>query len=678
MRIITICYLLLLVGGSACAQNPPQASHESAANNIDAVTLAKGSTATLANTVSGTSSIVFGGSVDTSYDRITIPIANGEPADIGGEDLTVEIWLNASNQNTAGGAAFFNGNIFFDRDDLAGTRSLVFSLHGGRPQIYVQSGASGLQNANTDIRGGWAWLVFQRAQSGAVQVYVNGNREVNASLPGGDISFAPGGPPKNGVIELGGEKHVQGTPAYTGGMSEIRFSNTIRYSAATIAVPAAPLGVDADTVAYWSFSEGSGTLLADSASGQSNATVLFGGSPTAPEWSTDSPYTGASPGVVQFTAGAASVSEAETRLNVDVRRSGGASGAATVQLATSGGTATPGADYDNLTTQLAWADGEQGIRSAEVVLIPDGTVEPDETFTLTLNNATGAALGATTSQSVTILDNDTAGSAGTLAFTQSNFSVDENAGTASISVSREGGTTGAVTANFSTSPGTASAGADYTSVTRSVDFVDGRGGEQSVGVDIANDTLVENNETVQLSLAGANVGMPSSAVLTIVDDDNPMPQPGTLQFSMAAVGVNENAGSAELNVTRIGGSDGAISGNYATADGSASSGSDYQAANGSLNFADGDTAVQQITVNITDDTADEADETFQVTLSGAAVGSPAGVTVTISDNDDPTPPSPPSPPSSSSGGGAMGAFLGMLLAATLLLAFRRVRQRYPG
>src|SRR5262249_42301788 len=49
----------------------------------------------------------------------------------------------------------------------------------------------------------------------------------------------------------------------------------------------------------------------------------------------------------------------------------------------------------------------------------------------------------------------------------------------------------------------------------------------------------------------------------------PTPQPGTLQFSNAAYSVNENAGTATITVTRTGGSDGAVSVNYATSDGTA-------------------------------------------------------------------------------------------------------------
>src|SRR5262249_8619029 len=44
---------------------------------------------------------------------------------------------------------------------------------------------------------------------------------------------------------------------------------------------------------------------------------------------------------------------------------------------------------------------------------------------------------------------------------------------------------------------------------------------------------------------------------------SPTQQPGTLQFSNASYSVNENGGTATITVTRTGGSDGAVSVNYA-------------------------------------------------------------------------------------------------------------------
>jgi hypothetical protein len=74
---------------------------------------------------------------------------------------------------------------------------------------------------------------------------------------------------------------------------------------------------------------------------------------------------------------------------------------------------------------------------------------------------------------------------------------------------------------------------------------------------------------------------------------------------------------------------------YATANGSATSGSDYNAASGTLTFAPGETA-KSFNIVIIDDNVKEPNETFNIVLSNvssATLGSPAGATVTILDND---------------------------------------------
>ncbi len=77
-----------------------------------------------------------------------------------------------------------------------------------------------------------------------------------------------------------------------------------------------------------------------------------------------------------------------------------------------------------------------------------------------------------------------------------------------------------------------------------------------------------------------------------------------------------------------------VSVDFATLDGSATAGSDYTAANGTLTFAAGETS-QTITVLVTGDTTSEADESFFVALSNASQGFIAdNLGVGIIANDD--------------------------------------------
>ena len=77
-----------------------------------------------------------------------------------------------------------------------------------------------------------------------------------------------------------------------------------------------------------------------------------------------------------------------------------------------------------------------------------------------------------------------------------------------------------------------------------------------------------------------------------------------------------------------------VTANYATSDGSATAGSDYTSATGTVTFAPGVTS-QIYSVGILADTTDEYDETFSVTLtspSNATLGTATG-TMLINDDD---------------------------------------------
>jgi hypothetical protein len=128
---------------------------------------------------------------------------------------------------------------------------------------------------------------------------------------------------------------------------------------------------------------------------------------------------------------------------------------------------------------------------------------------------------------LTIVDDDTAG---TLQFSLAADSVGEASGTATISVTREGGASGAVSVDYTTANGTATAGVDYAVAAGTLNWADGDGSPKNFSVTITDDPATEGNETVNLSLAtpsgGATLGSPATAVLTIVDDEN-MPPPPT-------------------------------------------------------------------------------------------------------------------------------------------------------
>ncbi len=147
----------------------------------------------------------------------------------------------------------------------------------------------------------------------------------------------------------------------------------------------------------------------------------------------------------------------------------------------------------------------------------------------------------------------------------------------------------------------------------------------------------------------------------------PTPTPlGTVQFSAATYDAGEGnggggtngttygevnsvesalaaaaGGSTLINITRTDTTQ-AASVDYATANGTASSRTDYAAAFGTLRFAVGE-STKTILIPITDDAFLESPETFSLSLSnpvGVLLGTPATATVTITSNDAADAPSP--------------------------------------
>ncbi|MBL8196606.1 MAG: hypothetical protein JNM06_22630 [Blastocatellia bacterium] len=109
----------------------------------------------------------------------------------------------------------------------------------------------------------------------------------------------------------------------------------------------------------------------------------------------------------------------------------------------------------------------------------------------------------------------------TVQFSATNYMINEDGGNALITVTRTGSTTGTAMVNYATSNGTATAGSDYTATSGTLTFPDGSA-MQSFMVPVLNDNLTEPNETVNLTLSmptGATLGTPSTAVLTITNDD---------------------------------------------------------------------------------------------------------------------------------------------------------------
>ena len=153
-----------------------------------------------------------------------------------------------------------------------------------------------------------------------------------------------------------------------------------------------------------------------------------------------------------------------------------------------------------------------------------------------------------------------------------------------------------------------------------------------------NPTLPAHNN-VDLGPCGVNppttTRRPSSTTTTTV--------PGTLpEVTVSGQVVDEGDGAADFTITLSSAATSAVTVDVATSDGTATAGSDYASVNRTVTIPTSRTTAI-VSVTVTDDTADEPDETFTLTLSNpsnANLAASATATATIRD-DDPAAPAVP-------------------------------------
>lgn len=109
-------------------------------------------------------------------------------------------------------------------------------------------------------------------------------------------------------------------------------------------------------------------------------------------------------GSLQFASAASSVNETSGSVILNVTRTAGSGGAASVAYATANGTATAGADYGAQTGTLNWADGDSADKTITLPIFNNPGAEGTETFTVTLSAASGAALGSPATTTVSIVE----------------------------------------------------------------------------------------------------------------------------------------------------------------------------------------------------------------------------------------------------------------------------------
>ena len=360
-------------------------------------------------------------------------------------------------------------------------------------------------------------------------------------------------------------------------------------------------------------------------------------------------------------------------------------------ISTSNGSAAQPGDYTRVDDTVTFSrndfsrvtiNGQPRYRAAKQVpvTIQDDTSDEDaEDFTVTIEYADPGPphlQGGAATMRVTITDNDFVPV--TLSWEQASVSVDEDAGTVTLQARAtttsdkmpESGFTVALSAT--TAGNTATQGSDYRRLNSSFSFsqsdftrtnVGGRFRFQAtrdISVSIINDTVDEPDEdfTVILNYSDPSLphlqGGPSRAVVTIQDNEH---VPVTLSWEQSDITVAENAGSTSLRAYAVTTVDKrpesgfTFDASISTSNGSAAQPGDYTRVDVTVTFSWNDfsrvtingqrryRATRDFNVAIIDDTADESNEAFNVTLAYLTpglthlLGGPSTAVVTIQDNE---------------------------------------------
>ena len=192
-------------------------------------------------------------------------------------------------------------------------------------------------------------------------------------------------------------------------------------------------------------------------------------------------------------------------------------------------------DFSSQPIRVSFADQEIiQIIPASALILDDDSQEETESFQLSLafveGTPSGAKLGAQTTASVQILDND---SVGVFQFAEATYRFSEGSDSeGSVAVERLGGTKGEVTLAVTAQvvAGSALPSEDYVLTTSTLQFGDGDV-KRLVKFDITDDSLLEGSEFISLTLAKLlaqiclgrqEIGMPFQCFLKVMISTLPL------------------------------------------------------------------------------------------------------------------------------------------------------------
>lgn len=350
------------------------------------------------------------------------------------------------------------------------------------------------------------------------------------------------------------------------------------------------------------------------------------------ELSQDLESVGDGAGTLGFATIQTAVDENAGFVTITVRRSNGLIGEVTIDYQTLDISTTAGLDYQPASGTLEFFEG-QIYRTFEIEISDDMDIEDVEVLQVLLSNPQGGASLGVDQFFLGINKND---GPGDLQFINPFFGEQEDAGSATITVVRVGGSNGVVEVDFTSADDLALEDEDYTATSGTLVFADGVT-SQTFDVQITEDVLFEGNEGIHLTLSnptgGASLGPIDEATLTILNIPTPAAK---FNFSLPSYEVDEQDVEVNVEVTRSNVLNSEVSVDLRSLDGTAIEGADYTQTSITLNFAVNEVS-KTVAIPILDDALSEGTEVFNLNLlnpsSKAMVGLIAETEIIIRDDD---------------------------------------------